>query len=442
MLYVEINKKVIFDKMKLVLVKKIFTGFFCFLSLAVFCQSPLKVERLKVGDVTKETINYTDSWNTPQATQVPAIYHVLFYRFRDTLGNSDNADSIAGLEKIISELETELSLSAGFKGLHTECHAHVNSFTEIAKIQKDIDEKRAASYEATKISHGWSFMLLDHTKLKINSILNTAKVCLVSPKGRILYTGYIGGLNKESISKVKVIRGKLLTENEGKKSALERASVSIIKFDHVKVDEAFTNKDGEFELDLPENVSYTLTAKPTSTAVDNIILATQMGQELSKFKKTKNGFEFPLLKADISKLTLRDVNDDITLTLGNFSKAKSKKVKVTQSIVYGSGQFTIDEGSKKVLDNVAEILKKNTTYSLEVISHTDSQGDDAANLTLSEKRSSAAVEYLTTVGIERSRLKATGKGEKEIRNRCLNGIDCSKKEHEYNRRTEFNFIKQ
>ena len=218
--------------------------------------------------------------------------------------------------------------------------------------------------------------------------------------------------------------------------------MSIIKFDHVKVDETFTNKDGEFELDLPENVSYTLTAKPTSTAVDNIILATQTGHELSKFKKTKNGFEFPLLKADIGKLAIREVNDDITLTLGNFSKAKSKKVKVTQSIVYGSGQFTLEEGSKKVLDEVAVILKQNPTYSLEVISHTDSQGDDAGNLVLSEKRSAAAVEYLVTAGIERTRLKATGKGEKEIRNRCVNNVDCSKKEHEYNRRTEFHFLKQ
>lgn len=411
-------------------------------TLSIQPQNGIKVERLKVGDITKETINYTDSWNTPQVTQVPAIYHVLFYRFRDTLGNSDNADSIAGLERIISELEIELAKNSGFKGLHTECHSHIKSFTEIAAVQKDIDAKRAASYEATKISHGWSFMHTDHTKLKVNSILNTAKVCLVSPKGRILYTGYIGGLNKESISKVKVLRGKLMTEKEGNKTALERASVSIVKFDHVKVDETFTNKDGEFELDLPENVSYTLTAKPTSTAVDNIILSSQTGQEINRFKKTKNGFEFPLLKADITLLTRKEENDDITLTLGNFSKGKSKKLKVTQSIVYGSGQFTVEEGSKKVLDEVVALMKKNPTYKLEVISHTDSQGDDAANLSLSEKRSNAAIEYLAANGIEKSRLKATGKGEAEIRNRCKNGVDCSKKEHEYNRRTEFHFIKE
>ena len=88
--------------MKLVPIKKLLIAILSFLSWSLISQNAIKLERLKVGDIVKETINYTDSWNTPQTTQVPAIYHVLFYRFRDTLGISDNVDSIAGLEKIIS----------------------------------------------------------------------------------------------------------------------------------------------------------------------------------------------------------------------------------------------------------------------------------------------------------------------------------------------------
>jgi outer membrane protein OmpA-like peptidoglycan-associated protein len=52
------------------------------------------------------------------------------------------------------------------------------------------------------------------------------------------------------------------------------------------------------------------------------------------------------------------------------------------------------------------------------------------------------VSYLNSQGIDIKRLKAEGKGETEIRNRCVNGIDCSDKEHEYNRRTEFKFSKK
>ena len=87
------------------------------------------------------------------------------------------------------------------------------------------------------------------------------------------------------------------------------------------------------------------------------------------------------------------------------------------------------------------ILKASPSVKLEVVSHTDSQGDDASNLKLSENRSNAVISYLVSKGIDRSRLKAVGKGELEIRNRCANGVNCSDKEHEYNRRTEFKFIK-
>jgi outer membrane protein OmpA-like peptidoglycan-associated protein len=94
-----------------------------------------------------------------------------------------------------------------------------------------------------------------------------------------------------------------------------------------------------------------------------------------------------------------------------------------------------------VLDKVIIILNANSGVKLDVISHTDSRGDDASNLNLSQKRSNAVIEYLSSKGVDKTRLKAIGKGESVIRNRCLNGVDCSDKEHEFNRRTEFNFIK-
>ena len=77
-----------------------------------------------------------------------------------------------------------------------------------------------------------------------------------------------------------------------------------------------------------------------------------------------------------------------------------------------------------------------------IVSHTDSQGEDQNNLALSLKRSETVVSHLISIGISKDRLKAEGKGEKEIRNRCVNDVDCSDKEHEYNRRTEFKFSKK
>ena len=97
---------------------------------------------------------------------------------------------------------------------------------------------------------------------------------------------------------------------------------------------------------------------------------------------------------------------------------------------------------KKILDKVAAILAENSAIRLEVISHTDSQGDDKSNMELSEKRSLSVVTYLILIGVQQDRLTYKGKGETEIRNRCNNGIDCSDIEHGYNRRTEFRFYKK
>jgi outer membrane protein OmpA-like peptidoglycan-associated protein len=400
--------------------------------------------KLKVGDVASEKIQYMDYKNAAFTSNVPANNHTLFYRYRDTLGNTDNADSIAALEKIVEDLQRLLEKSADFKYLHVECHGHIKNYQEIARLQKKIDSTRNVSYKMNNLSHGWSFIYLDETKQKISSVLNAGKLCLVGPKGRILMISSIGNFsaNMKDIVLTRMMRGKLLTEEAGKKTALSSAMITLLKADQSKAGETVTDKYGDFELELPDpSISYTLTAKPTSTSVTNVILATQTGIELSKFRRNKNGFQFPLLKADIQKLTETPVDDDISLSFDKFKGGKQSVMKITEHILYASGQSDFDPKSIPILDKVLNVLSENPKIQLEVISHTDSQGDEAANLLLSEKRAKAVVEYLATKGIDKGRLKAIGKGEGEVRNRCKNGVDCSDKEHSFNRRTEFNFIK-
>ena len=93
------------------------------------------------------------------------------------------------------------------------------------------------------------------------------------------------------------------------------------------------------------------------------------------------------------------------------------------------------------LDKIIEAMKQNTALKLFISSHTDSNGDDAYNMTLSEKRAQKVMEYFIIEGIDKGRLMAKGFGETKIINRCGNGVDCSELEHQLNRRTEFKFTK-
>lgn len=66
-----------------------------------------------------------------------------------------------------------------------------------------------------------------------------------------------------------------------------------------------------------------------------------------------------------------------------------------------------------VIDAVAEILAEYPELAVEIVGHTDSRGDEAANQALSESRSQAVLDGLVQRGIESQRLAATGRGSSE-----------------------------
>jgi outer membrane protein OmpA-like peptidoglycan-associated protein len=106
-------------------------------------------------------------------------------------------------------------------------------------------------------------------------------------------------------------------------------------------------------------------------------------------------------------------------------------------IYYESNKFTLSQSSKKELDRVAIVLQDNKGLSVELGSHTDSKGSDETNLVLSKNRAQAVYDYLVMRGVSKSRLTFQGFGEKKLKNRCKNGVNCSETEHQKNRRTEY-----
>ena len=69
---------------------------------------------------------------------------------------------------------------------------------------------------------------------------------------------------------------------------------------------------------------------------------------------------------------------------------------------------------------------------IEVGGHTDSQGADATNLSLSQRRAQAVVDYMVLAGVEAGRLIAKGYGESQpIED------NATKEGRAANRRTEF-----
>jgi outer membrane protein OmpA-like peptidoglycan-associated protein len=85
----------------------------------------------------------------------------------------------------------------------------------------------------------------------------------------------------------------------------------------------------------------------------------------------------------------------------------------TTGILFASGSATIRPESTPTLNAVLELLEDHEDVSLLIEGHTDSQGADAANQTLSEQRTASVRQYLVDQGIDAARLDVTGHGESQ-----------------------------
>lgn len=277
---------------------------------------------------------------------------------------------------------------------------------------------------------------------------------VVNPKGRlwmetdsakVLERAFVNICRTNASYSTADIAGKLLTGSEKLLKPLTDLKVFLVNQLHDTVRATKTDNYGDFvfsKVDTTQNLSIRLEQNEKVKGGPRVYIAKQNGEVVTEIIKSASGvFEYRLLKADVVVLSPIEEEDDITMKYKNFDKSGAKNLSVSENIYYEVGKFNITYEGELVLDKVLAILTANPKVNLEVISHTDSRGDDASNLSLSQKRSNSVVEYLINKGIDKNLLKAIGKGESAIINRCFNGIECSDKEHEFNRRTEFNFIK-
>lgn len=110
------------------------------------------------------------------------------------------------------------------------------------------------------------------------------------------------------------------------------------------------------------------------------------------------------------------------------------------NIYYDYNKSDIRTDAAAELDKLVALMTKYPRMKIELGSHTDARGNDASNQKLSDRRAKSVVSYLVSKGIDASRLKAKGYGEKVILNKCKNDVDCTDAEHEENRRTEFKIL--
>lgn len=84
----------------------------------------------------------------------------------------------------------------------------------------------------------------------------------------------------------------------------------------------------------------------------------------------------------------------------------------TTGILFNVNEATLLPASYGVIREIAAVLKENPSVRISITGHTDSDGADAANLTLSQKRAATVKDVLVNeFSIDAARLESDGKGE-------------------------------
>jgi outer membrane protein OmpA-like peptidoglycan-associated protein len=205
---------------------------------------------------------------------------------------------------------------------------------------------------------------------------------------------------------VALVSGKVLDQKTGK--PVEATITYYSLADNIEAGTARSNATGDYSIVLPYGKAY-------------------------GFRAQAGGYYAVSENLDLTGLkSYQEIKRDLFLV-----PIEIGQVVRLNNIFFESGKATLKPESFEELDRVVKLLTDNPTMEIDLAGHTDNVGTDEANQQLSDDRSKAVYDYLTSKGILASRLSTKGYGETKP-------IDTNDTEdgRSKNRRVEFTIRKR
>ncbi len=128
----------------------------------------------------------------------------------------------------------------------------------------------------------------------------------------------------------------------------------------------------------------------------------------------------------------------------DFTKADIKcvnKIEKLKDIYFDLNKFNIRADARIQVNKAIKIMNKCPNLKFVASSYTDSRGSSEYNRELSQRRATSVVNYiLENSNLSEDRIVGVGYGESNLKNKCYNGVKCSNKQHQVNRRTEIEVV--
>ncbi len=132
-------------------------------------------------------------------------------------------------------------------------------------------------------------------------------------------------------------------------------------------------------------------------------------------------------------------NEQVVVSLKKTkTRVTAQRIEIFEKVHFETGKAIIKPDSYDLLNEVADAINTHKQIRLvEVAGHTDDQGTAASNMTLSQDRAQAVLDYMVGKGVSASKLQAKGYGE----TRTIDTNETAEGRAK-NRRVEFNILEQ
>ena len=405
---------------------KLVIAFFCFTVNTIVAQDSLK---LKLGDkapslVLPTALNTVQSFNFPYNNRI-----ILLVYWSSSVSKSQ--DNLFKYSRI----------NAKYNSLPYKNSDGFDIITVALQSDRKIWEEDVKKYNLTKMNNCIALKGYKDFFVKTYHLTETPSSFLIDESGKIVFINPDIELLIEYLDERKntlpstyqqnLIAGKIVYGSADLKP-LSNKKIFILNNKNDTIEKITTNGAGIFYAKNPKSANEILLRIESNDITkdgESVYLATENGDNIASLNFNNNAFEYKLNEFD--RVFLKPLKEN--------SNTKNPSDLNSTDNLFKLGGFVLNAEAKQKLNSIVIKLNENPATRLEIVSHTDSKGDAKLNLELSNKRSKAILDYLISKGINKTLLKAIGKGETELLNKCADGVPCSVKENDLNIRTEFKF---
>jgi outer membrane protein OmpA-like peptidoglycan-associated protein len=140
-------------------------------------------------------------------------------------------------------------------------------------------------------------------------------------------------------------------------------------------------------------------------------LAMNAQQSQSDLKTTKSQLDQEKARRQQAELRAKEAMESLARIAAIKQEDRGLVITLSGSVLFATAKWTLLPSATNRLEEVAKALKEQEGRSITVEGHTDSVGNDASNMTLSQKRADSVREFLISRGVPSDRIRAVGVGE-------------------------------